>query len=146
MHVVNLQAVLALGKSDVSLRIEIIKKIIAVTTMVICIHVGLMATAISAIPLGIFALIMNAWPVGKYANYPLTEQLRDAFPAFILSVIMGLCVWLVSLIDIKDLPKLILQLCVGIGVYCILSRITKNNDYNYIKTYIGGYLKKLHKT
>lgn len=142
LHVVNLQAILALGKSNISLRIEIIKKTIAITTMIICIHISLFVTAFSAIPLGIMALIVNSWPIGKYIKYTLFEQLKDSVPAFLLSIIMGVFVWLLGMIDIHNVPKLILQITGGIGSYCLFAKLSRNKDYDYIKEYLISFFRK----
>ena len=143
MHVVNIQALLAVGRSDIRFRVEIIKKVIAVTVMVICVNISLMATAFSAVPLGIFALVINSWPVSKLLNYPLTEQLRDVSAAFLLSLAMGILVWLVGLLQIKNILRLILQVAVGVASYCLLAKLTKNKDYDYCRNYALGVIRKL---
>ena len=146
LHVVNLQAILAIGRSDISMKIEMFKKIVAVIVMVICVHISLMATAFSAVPLAVFALIVNAWPVGRELSYPLSEQLIDSLPAFGLSLGMGICVWLVGLVPISSpLGILSLQVITGILVYLGLSRITKNHEYLYVKSYILARLKSNRK-
>ncbi len=143
MHLVNLQAVLAIGKSQISLRNEIIKKSIAVTTMIICVQFSLMATAVSAIPLGLFALIINAWPVGKHLKYPLWEQISDAFPALWMSAVMGVCVWLLGKLPVSNPAKLVLQVPAGVISYCLMSKLSRNKDYAFSKNYALGFIKKI---
>lgn len=143
MHIVNLQGILAIGRSGISFKVEIVKKTVAVIVMLICIHISLMATALSAIPLGIFALIMNSYPVGKLLDYPLYEQIKDAAPAFVMSVIMGVLVYLTGMLPFSNIFILILQVIVGISSYCLLAHISHNSDYIFAKEYAYSRLKKL---
>ncbi len=145
LHVVNLQAVLAIGRSDISLKVEIFKKTIAVTVMVICVRHSLMAAAISAVPLGIFALIVNACPVGKEINYPLSEQLKDALPALLLSICMGICVWLVGLLPLDSFLLLLLQIVIGGLVYIGMAKITRNKEYSFTRNYVVNMLSNKNK-
>lgn len=143
MHVVNLQAILAIGRSDISFKVEIIKKTIAVIVMIICIHISLMATAVSAVPLGVFALIMNAYWVGKLLNYPINEQVMDAAPALIMSVIMGVLVRLIGVLPLRNIFILLLQIVVGVSSYCLMAQISHNKDYDFAKEYLRGHIQKI---
>lgn len=144
MHIVNLQGILAIGRSDISFKVEIVKKTVAAIVVLICIHISLMTTAVSAIPLGIFALIINSYPVWKLLDYPLHEQLKDAAPALVMSVIMGILVYLTGMLPLNS-SILILMLQVGVGVssYCLLARVSHNQDYIFAKEYAYSRLKKL---
>ena len=145
MHIVNLQAIMAIGRSDIRLRLEIFKKAFTIVIMVVCVHISMYATAFSAIPLGIFALIVNAYPVKKEFNYSLFDQLRDVFPGLWMSAVMGGIVYCLGLIPGKPLFILILQIAAGIAIYILLSKFSKNKDYVYIKRYVIDTLKKLTK-
>ena len=145
MHIVNLQAVLAIGRSDISLKVEIFKKIICVSIMVICIHISLMSTAVSAVPLAFFALIVNAYPVGKLIGYPLIEQVRDALPAAQMSAGMGVLVWLAGKLPFHSWLVLLIQLFVGTSSYWMMAKLSGNKDYLFIKQYLYDYLKKFRK-
>lgn len=145
MHIVNLQAVLAIGRSDISLKIEVFKKIICVTVMVICIHVSLMSTAVSAIPLAVFALIVNAYPVGKLCRYPLIEQVRDAFPSMMMSTVMGGLVWIAGKLPFSSWIVLLVQLTVGVLSYWFMAKLSNNKDYLFMKKYVYDFIGKFKK-
>lgn len=143
MHIVNLQAILAIGKSGISFKIEIVKKTVAVIVMLICIHISLMAAAASAVPLAVFALIVNSYPVGKLLAYPLGEQMKDAAPAFVMSLIMGVLVYLIGMLPFSNIFLLVLQIIVGASSYCLLAHISHNQDYIFAKEYVYSRIKKL---
>ena len=142
MHVVNLQAVLACGRSDISLKVEIVKKVICVTVMVICVHISLMATAVSAMPLAVFALFVNAYPVGKYCDYPIFEQIHDSLPALLMSIAMGILVWSVGKLPLNSWVLLLLQTCVGVVSYALMAKLSNNRDYVFAKDYILGFISR----
>ncbi len=145
IHIVNLQAILAIGRSDIRLRLEIFKKAFTILILVICVHISMYITAFSAMPLGVFALIVNAYPVKKEFNYTLLDQLRDAFPGFWMSAVMGVIVYCLGLIPGEPLVILILQIVAGVAVYVLLSKLSKNKDYVFIKGYAIDTLKSLKK-
>lgn len=146
MHIVNLQAILAIGRSDIRLRIEIFKKAVTITILVICVNISMYAVAFSAMPLGVFALIVNSYPVKKEFNYSLLDQVKDVFPALWMSAVMGGIVYCLGLIPGKPLFILILQVASGVVTYVLLSKISGNKDYAYIKQYAFDLLKKLKKS
>lgn len=143
MHIVNLQAMLAIGRSDISFKVEVIKKTLAVTIMIICVHISLMATAVSAVPLGVFALMVNSYPVGKLLNYPIYEQINDAAPAIIMSVVMGVLVHLTGMVPLRKILVMLLQIVVGVSSYCLMARVSHNKDYEFAKEYVRGHIKKI---
>lgn len=142
MHMVNLQAMLAVGRSDISLKVEMFKKLITVTCLVICVQISMQATALSAIPMGIFALLVNAYPVKKEFDYSLINQVKDVLPQFLMSIVMGIAVGVVGVLHISNLSKVLLQMATGVSVYVGLSVLTRNKDFLYIYRYLLDILPK----
>lgn len=145
MHLINLQAILAIGRSDLSLRLEIIKKTVTITVLVICIHISMYATAFCAIPLNVFTIIVNTYPAKKEFNYSLFQQLKDVAPQFLMVLAMGICVYLVGMIPVASVIRLVFQVVTGAAVYVGLSVLTKNQDFYYILKYIKDTVRKLKK-
>ncbi len=146
MQLINLQAILAIGRSDISLKIEIIKKTITITVLVICIHISMYATAFCAIPLSIFALIVNTFPAKKEFDYSLYQQLKDVIPQALLTAVMGGCVFLVGKTPGSSTIRLFVQILTGILVYTGLSFLTKNRDFHFILKYLGSIIRKLKRS
>ena len=132
IHTANLQAINALGHSEVFLKLEIIKKCIGLFSLIMCVNISPKAIAGSMIITGIISSFVNAFPNTKYLNYSIKEQLFDIMPSIILSGIMCLIIYPIVLLQTSNLIKLILQIVVGILVYIIGSIISKQKAYYYV--------------
>lgn len=132
IHTANLNAVKAMGRSDLFLKLEIQKKVLGMAALLISMPFGVLAMTIaSAITTPISAFI-NASPNKKLLNYSYKEQLADMLPSFLLSVLMGGCVWLIGFLQLADLVILVLQVAVGIIIYYIGSKIWHFESFEYL--------------
>ena len=143
VHTANLQAVKALGRSDVFLKLEIIKKIIGVIILVITIPFGLTAMMFGRCISTISSSIINASPNKKLMDYSYVEQLMDMLPSIALSVIMCVAVLLVGTLDINLYLLLGLQIVVGIALYVGLSVLFKLECFEYVLGILKGFFKKV---
>ncbi|MDU5111651.1 MAG: lipopolysaccharide biosynthesis protein, partial [Clostridium sp.] len=89
IHTSNLQAINALGRSDIYLKLEIIKKIIGIIILIISMFYGIYAIALGGLLSGIISSFINAYPNLKLLNYGYKEQIKDILPSLLLSIIMG---------------------------------------------------------
>lgn len=89
LHVINLQALTALGRSDMFLALEIFKKILSLLILVLSIRQGVLFLmvmyAFVSSPLN---LIINSWPNRKLLCYPILQQIRDVLPTVAVSLVM----------------------------------------------------------
>ena len=84
-HTINLQAINALGRSDIFLILEIIKKSIGLIVLIVAIPLGVWwMMALGAFVAGPLSVIVNSWPNRKLLNYTIGMQLRDVLPALAL--------------------------------------------------------------
>ena len=86
--------------------------------------------------------IINTWPNRKLLNYRYFEQIRDIMPSILLSVFMGIVVWLVGLISMPVVIKLFVQIICGIGVYISVSVIVKIEPFVYLMSIIEPKMKR----
>ena len=142
VHTANLQAIKALGRSDVFLKLEIIKKIYGIAILVITLPFGLTAMMFGRCFSTIISSFVNASPNKKLMNYSYMEQLKDMLPSMILSLIMCGIVLLVGMLKINVYILLVLQVVVGIAVYVLLSKIFKLECFEYVLDILKGFLKK----
>lgn len=96
LHTMNLQLLTACGRSDVFLILEIIKKIQAVLVILLTFRYGPLVMAGGMAGTGILGFIENSWMSGKLAGYSTWRQTLDILPILAVSVLSGLCAWLVS--------------------------------------------------
>lgn len=132
MQTANYQAMKALGKSDVCLKLEVVKKGIGVILILATMNVSVEALAFSNVILAGISMIVNMIPNKKLIDYGIGEQFKDLAPSVILSVVMGFAVWAVGNIDVSNLVMLALQLCAGVAVYVLGSVLFKVDSFYYI--------------
>ncbi|MGL4865416.1 MAG: lipopolysaccharide biosynthesis protein [Cetobacterium sp.] len=132
IHTANLQAINAIGRSDIFLKLEIIKKIIGLIILVISLKYGVFAIAIGVLISGILASFINGYPNKKLLDYAYLEQVKDVLPSLILSSIMGVIIMLLSRFNLSNLILILFQILVGVTVYLGLSYSLKLECFIYI--------------
>lgn len=136
LHTANLNAIKAMGRSDIFLKLEIIKKLISTGLLIAAVNFGVYAIALSQLFSCLIAMAVNAWPNRKLLGYSLLSQLRDILPAAGLALIMGGAVWCVGLLGLGDLSTLALQILLGVLVYVALSALLKVDSFLYLLGFI----------
>ena len=142
IHTANLTGINALGRSDIFLKLEIIKKSITVLNILITLPLGIYAMAIGQVVCDFIATFINASPNKKLMNYSYFEQWKDLFPSFILSIIMAGIVWLINFIPLIPIITLVIQIIVGIVVYILLSKLFKVEVFSYFMNTLKGFIKR----
>ncbi len=142
IHTANLQAIKAMGRSDIFLKLEIIKKIIGILVLIAAMRYSVLVIAISAMFTTIFNSFVNARPNKTLINYNYLEQIKDLFNCIVPLVFMIISVLLVNLIHVNDLLQIVMQTLVGASVYIIVSFVSKNESFYYILSMAKGILKK----
>lgn len=132
IHTANLNAIKAMGRSDIFLRLEIVKRVLDLVFVVSTVFIGVRAMAYGLLIQGVLCLFINSYPNSKLCGYAFSQQLRDIIPAFLLAAAMGLLVWLISLAGFGSLVTLILQVLTGAVFYIAASVILKLDTFNYL--------------
>ena len=142
IHTANLNAIKAMGRSDIFLRLEIVKRVLDLVFVVSTVFIGVRAMAYGLLIQGVLCLFINSYPNSKLCGYAFSQQLRDIIPAFLLAAAMGLLVWLISLAGFGSLVTLILQVLTGAVFYIAASVILKLDTFNYL---LGIAKQMLHR-
>lgn len=117
LYMLNSQAMNALGRSDLYMRLEIVKKTLLFFFLVVTIPFGPLAMAGGkALCLAISAAV-NAWPNRNLVGYSFRAQFSDVFESALLALAMGAIVWSFSCFGLSPVPTLFLQIVVGVLVY-----------------------------
>ena len=141
IHTANLNAIKAMGRSDLFLKLEIIKKCVGIVLLMITMWFGTMAMAYSLLVSSVCSQIINSWPNRRLLNYGYIEQLKDILPSIFLSVVMGIMVWCVSLIGLPTLFTLIIQVILGIIIYLTGSMTLRIDSFVYVKETLKSFRK-----
>lgn len=132
IHTANLQAINALGRSDIFLKLEIVKKIVGLSILIISIRYGIFAIALGELLSGIIASFVNAYPNLKLLNYSYLEQWKDIMPSLLISLFMGSVVYTFNFLNIAVWQTLILQMTVGTIIFIILAKMFKIESFSYL--------------
>lgn len=117
LHVANTQAINAVGRSDVFLKLEILKKVVGVGILLLSIPFGVNYVVGSQVVVSLLCTVINAWPNKKLLGYSALEQWRDVVPSLLLALAMGAITWSLTLLAWSAWLTLTLQVLVGILVY-----------------------------
>lgn len=132
IHTANLQAINAMGRSDIFLKLEFVKKIIGITALLISIQYGVLAIALIGIITGIIATFINAYPNGYLLKYSYAEQIKDILPSFLCALGMALFVYFTGKFVENIYFKLLIQVILGTLVYIFISKIFKLVSFEYL--------------
>lgn len=140
----NLQAIKAIGRSDIVLTLEVLKKSIYFVIIVLFVFLSdsSVMLAFSGVICTLIATVINTYPNKKLIGYKYRYQALDLLPNFVIAVAMSISVNLLSQINIAPFLLLVLQLIVGVSVYLLLSILTKNENFYYLIGYIKLFLRR----
>ncbi len=133
IHTVNLQAIKANGYSGLYLRLEIIKKIISISFLLMLIPLGVYAMAFSIAISSLVSTFINSYPNKKLIDYGFKEQLFDILPSFGLSVFLSLVVYSISFLKINLYIIFFLQIIIFSLLYYFFAKKFKIKGYVFIR-------------
>lgn len=145
IHTANLNAIKAMGRSDLFLKLEIWKKIIGLTLLLSTMFISVKAMAYSLLISTLTSMVINSWPNKKLLNYSFIEQMKDILPSILLALGMGVVVYFIGKIDISTLPLLIMQIICGGLIYIMGSAFFRLEPFVYLLGIIKSMIKKRRK-
>jgi teichuronic acid exporter len=144
LHALNLNILNVKGRSDLFLKLEIIKKILAVPIIIIGIFLGVREMIIGMILISFIAYFLNSFWSGKLVNYPVKEQIKDILPMFFLAIFMGVIISIPAyFLSLKSVYILLIQISLGALIIISISKLLKIEAYMEIrKIMINAFSKK----
>ena len=133
IHSNNLTVMNALGRSDLFLKLELIKGLLGVLLVLVALIVFKSIFAlVGAVAVSSFICIfINTYPNKKLLNYGCFEQMKDVFPYFILSVLIGILVFPIAYIRINDIALIAIQGLLGSSLYILIAKLMKMDSFEY---------------
>lgn len=123
INAINLNLLQVKGRSDLFLRLEIIKKINGVIMLCVTIPMGLITMCIGGVITSIVALIVNTYYTGKLIHVGFFKQMRDLLPTLLLCLVMFVGIHVVNYFFSSGILHLIIGTFVGVFIYVIGSKI-----------------------
>jgi O-antigen/teichoic acid export membrane protein len=134
LHAINLNMLNVQGRSDLFLRLEIIKKILAIPVILMGILLGVKMMIVAMIFLSLIAYFLNSYYSGQLIGYSSLQQVKDIFPSFVLATFIGLVIYSLGIyLTLPNYVILITQLLAGGFLFFTLGELFKMKDYEYVK-------------
>lgn len=144
LHALNLNMLNVMGRSDLFLRLEVIKKLLAIPTILIGILFGIKIMIVGMFINSIISYYLNSYWSGKLINYSISEQIKDITPSFILGSVVALAVYLLGyVIHFNCYIQLIIQIILGAILTIGIGESLKMTDYLFLRQVIFEKLRSL---
>jgi len=135
LHALNLNMLYVQGRSDLFLRLEIFKKILAIPTIIAGIFWGIKVMIIGMMINTIIAYYLNSYYSGRMIGYPIHEQIRDISPSFLLALCVSAAVFLSGqLFGTISAVSLAVQVGIGAVLTVLFGELLRLKDYLYVKS------------
>ena len=144
VHSCNLQAINAMGRSDIFLKLELIKKGMGMALLVAAVFFfdSPIAIAMTGVISTWINCFVNAYPNKKLIRYSYLEQMKDILPSAMVSVIMMACVLLIERLKLPLVGLLVLQIFIGAFVYICCSAIMRLEPFKLLLQIVRNRTKK----
>lgn len=133
LHAINLNILQVKGRSDLFLKLEIVKKIIAIGPVLIGILYGIEYMLLGSVVTSFVAYFLNSYYSAALISYPTMEQMKDILPTFLISLGTAFLMWCLTLLDLSEFVLLPIQIMVGIGIAFILYEKIRLPEYMELK-------------
>lgn len=133
LHALNLNMLQVQGRSDLFLKLEIIKKIIAIGPLLLGIFVDIYLMLAGSIVTSLIAYYLNAYYSGPFLNYSIKEQIKDILPSFGVAIAMAVPIYAMSFIPLNPFILLPLQIVAGAIITLVICETTKLPEYIELK-------------
>ncbi|MBO7126235.1 lipopolysaccharide biosynthesis protein [bacterium] len=142
IHTANLNAIKALGRSDLFLKLEILKKTVGFTVMLATIFISIEVMVYSYLVTTVISMCINAYPNKKLLDYSIKDQIFDMLPTIAVACATAVPCGLLILFGLNDVLTLIIQILTGAFCYIGLSKLFKLEAMTYLTDMLKGLLSK----
>ena len=144
IHSLNINILSVFGRSDLFLKLEVVKKIMILTVVAICFNFGVIGLVWSSVINSILALIINTHYSGRFLNYPTKNQLLDLLPTLgtVLVTVSVVYVFQLAIAPTNLILQIVLSFVIGLLTLLIISERTNLMPYLHIKELILEQIKK----
>ena len=143
LHAINLNMLQVQGRSDLYLRLEIFKKIIALGPLLLGIFVSIYWMVAGSVLTSLIAYYLNAYYSGPFLNYSIKDQIKDILPSFGVALTMAIPVFLLSFIPASPYIIFPFQIIVGAIVTILISEKLNLPEYHELKGIVLPVIRKV---
>ncbi|MGE4286495.1 MAG: lipopolysaccharide biosynthesis protein [Phycisphaerae bacterium] len=151
IHVANLQILNAIGRSDIFLKLEIIKKINITIAILVTFKFGVLAMVWGQLATAAISVFLNSYYSGKFIGYKTSDQLKDISASCLLALFMAFVVCLAGLLAWPNIyVQLVCQVLLGVAVYIAGGKAMKlralTETVDIVKGVFNSKINALHLT
>ena len=133
IHTVNIQALNALGKSGLVLKLEVIKKALSITVLLISMCFGVTGIALGAMFVSILSTFINAVYSKRMMNYSFVAQMKDVSVSIVISSAMACSIFIINhVVNLDNVLLLLVDIVIGGLVYVGLSLALRVPELKYL--------------
>lgn len=145
LHAINLNMLKVQGRSDLFLKLEIIKKIVAIGPICLGIFVDIYWMVAGSVVAGIISFFLNSHYSGKLLGYSSWMQLKDIAPSYALAFLIALFVYFLKFLPFSYWIILPMQIVLGLVVFFVFCKLTKMDEYQELKDMLMPMIFRLTK-
>lgn len=145
LSLANIQAIKAMGRSDIYLKLDVVKKIVGVGLLACFFRQGVVAIALADAVSNVIGLFVNVYPNRRLMNYTLNDLIIDIAPSAFLTLLTCISIFIVNsylLISFPLIVRLTMDIIIAIIVYLGTARMTRNKTFKEIYLIINSYHSK----
>lgn len=128
IHAINLNLLQVKGRSDLFLRLEILKKVNTTIMLLLTVPLGVMAICVGMIINSLIALIINTYYTGKLIDVGFFKQMQDLLPILLNCATMYAVINLMICYLSNDILKLVVGILSGIVWYVSVAYIFRSSN------------------
>ena len=132
IHTANLQAINALGRSDIFLKLEVVKIVVSLVILGITLFYGIYVIAAGMFLSSLASSFINAYPNKKLLDYSYLQQIKDITPSLLLALVMGIMIYSFAWFSLSPGLTLVIQVGAGVLIYFGMARILKFECLTYL--------------
>jgi len=144
LHALNLNMLNVQGRSDIFLKLELIKKILAIPTIIIGVLFGIKVMIMCLIVNSQIAYYLNSYWSGRLIDYSMLEQIRDIMPSFFLAVSTAFIVAVIGwFLPFGYAVTLMIQVVAGAVLVFAIAEIIRLEAYIFMKDILKTKLSEV---
>ena len=134
IHAINLNLLMVKGRSDLFLRVEIIKKTVGICILLIVMNFSVELMAIGNVASSFIALFINTYYTKKMTGYGIRDQVKDILPCLILSISSCVPAFVLSQLFPNNGLIMLLSIVFAVVIYLLISNIMKIDEFMLVKS------------
>ena len=142
LHSINLNMLQIQGRSDLFLKLEIIKKMVAICPLILGIFIDIYWMLGSSVLVGVISYYLNASYSGRLLDYSIGEQLKDIIPSFCIASAVAMVTFLVGLVSLSPPVVLSVQILTALVFFITICEVTRIDAYIELRNISLSYISK----